>query len=78
MPTQERILVSYELVPTTMAGAFISPAPSADFDPNTATPRSLIENGFPRRRPDESGDPVLRGLAARFLSAMACRGPPYP
>ena len=60
MPTKESIKVPYELVPTTMAGAFISPAPPADFDPNTATRRSLIEHGFPWRRPDETSDPVLR------------------
>ena len=50
----------YELIPTTLPGAFISPAPPDDFDPNTASTAALIKHGFLWRRPQPGDDPVLR------------------
>lgn len=54
------IRVPYEVVPTTLPGAFISPAPPDDFDPNTASTAALIKHGFLWRRPQPGDDPVLR------------------
>ncbi len=62
------IRVPYELVPTALAGAFISPAPPDDFDPNTASPAALIKHGFLWRRPQAGDDPVLRAAWERAFS----------
>ena len=62
------IRVPYELVPTALAGAFISPAPPDDFDPNTASPAALIKHGFLWRRPQAGDDPVLRTAWERAFS----------
>ena len=58
----------YELIPTTLDGAFISPAPPADFDPNTASRASLIKHGFLWRRPGKDDDPALRAAWERAFS----------
>jgi Peptidase A4 family len=69
MPTEKpEIRVPYELVPTNLAGAFITPAPPADFDPNTASPAALIKHGFLWRRPGKGDDPVLRAAWERAFS----------
>ena len=70
MPTQQAagLRVPYELIPTTLDGAFISPAPPADFDPNTASRASLIKNGFLWRRPGKDDDPAVRAAWERAFS----------
>jgi hypothetical protein len=65
---QESIRVPYEVIPTTMAGAFISPPAPADFDPASSSTASLIKNGFLWRRPDESADPGNRAAFQRAFS----------
>ena len=57
-----RKALSNELIPTNVPGAFASPAPPEDFDPNTATPATLVKYGIFWRRPQASDDP--RALAA--------------
>ena len=69
MPTEKpKIRVPYELVPTNLAGAFITPAPPADFDPNTASPAALIKHGFLWRRPGKEDDPTLCTAWERVFS----------
>jgi hypothetical protein len=60
--------VPYKLVPTSLAGAFITPEPPADFDPNTASPAALIKHGFLWRRPGKEDDPMLRAAWERVFS----------
>jgi Peptidase A4 family/PASTA domain len=62
------IRVPYKLVPTNLAGAFITPAPPADFDPNTESPDALIKHGFLWRRPGKEDDPILRAAWERVFS----------
>jgi hypothetical protein len=62
------IRMPYELVPTALAGAFISPAPPDDFDPNTASPAALIKHGFLWRRPRPGDDPALHTAWERAFS----------
>lgn len=62
------IQVPYELIPTNLDGAFVSPAPPADFDPNTASPASLLKNGFPWPRPEKAGNPALRAAWEQAFS----------
>jgi hypothetical protein len=52
-----RKALSYELIPTNLAGAFASPAPPEDFDPNSASPATLSKHGFYWRRPQTGDDP---------------------
>jgi Peptidase A4 family len=69
MPTEKpEIRVPYKLVPTNLAGAFLTPAPPADFDPNTASPAALIKHGFLWRRPGPGDAPVLRTAWERAFS----------
>jgi Peptidase A4 family len=70
MSTQQSagIRVPYELVPTTLAGAFITPAPPDDFDPSTESPAALIKHGFLWRRPGQGDDPGLRTAWERAFS----------
>lgn len=62
------IQVPYELIPTNLDGAFVSPAPPADFDPNTASPASLLKNGFLWPRPERDGNPALRAAWEQAFS----------
>ncbi len=50
--------VPFELAPTRVAGAFVSPAPPDDFDPNTASPAALVKHGVLWRRPRAGDDPA--------------------
>jgi hypothetical protein len=70
MSTQQSagIRVPYELVPTTLAGAFITPAPPDDFDPSTESPTALIKQGFLWRRPGQDDPPALRTAWERAFS----------
>jgi hypothetical protein len=58
----------YELIPTALSGAFISPAPPDDFDPQTASPASLMRHGLLWRRPQQGDDPALRAAWERVFS----------
>lgn len=49
----------HTLIPTNIPGAFTTPAPPDDFDPNTASHTSLIKNGFFWNCPQEGDDPRL-------------------
>jgi hypothetical protein len=46
------------LLPTNVKGAYYTPAPPAEFDPNTATAAELIRNGMFWRRPKPGDDPI--------------------
>jgi hypothetical protein len=68
-PTEKPdIRVPYKLVPTALAGAFITPAPPADFDLNTESSAALIKRGFLWRRPDKGDNPVLRAAWDKVFS----------
>jgi hypothetical protein len=69
VPTEKpELRVPYKLIPTALPGAFITPAPPADFDPNTASPAALIKHGFLWRRPGKGDAPVLRAAWERVFS----------
>src|ERR1700760_3755669 len=43
--------VPYELTPTNIPGAYLSPAIPEDFDPDAVSPAALIKHGLLWRRP---------------------------
>lgn len=49
-----------ELHPTNLPGAYTSPAPSADFDPNRASVAALMKQGLLWKRPQKDDPPSLR------------------
>ena len=61
--------VPYELTPTNIPGAYVSPAIPEDFDPDAASPTALIKHGLlcvvrpptPARRTARSGSVPSRG-----------------
>jgi hypothetical protein len=52
--------IPYALIKTNLPGAYTSPMPPDDFDPNTASPGDLVRQGLPWRRPDAATEPRLR------------------
>jgi len=52
--------VPYTLTSTNLTGAFASPAPPDNFDPNTASAADLVKNGVLWRRPAASDNPALQ------------------
>jgi Peptidase A4 family len=56
------------LKPTNLKGAYISPAPSAGFDPNKASAAELIKNGVTWRRPGANDDPKLTAAWQKVFS----------
>ncbi len=56
------------LIPTNLKGAYAIPAPSVDFDPNTASPEELIKNGVLWRRPGADASPALMKAWKRVFS----------
>jgi Peptidase A4 family len=48
----------HTLLPTNLSGAYYTPAPPEDFDPNTATPAELIRQGMFWQRPKPGDDPT--------------------
>jgi hypothetical protein len=63
-----KLRVPYELIPTRLPGVFISPSPPDGFDPQTASPASLIRHGLLWRRPEHGADPALRAAWERVFS----------
>ena len=50
----------YSVVPTNLKGVYSVPAPSDDFDPNTASQSDLIKNGILWRRPTASDPQAVK------------------
>ena len=51
--------IPYPLVSTGLKGAYASPAPADDFDPNKASAADLVKNGLLWRRPAPTDNPAL-------------------
>jgi Peptidase A4 family len=63
-----RKAIPYELVPTNLPGAYASPAPPEDLDPNTADRKTLIKHGGLLRRPEAGDRPTLRAAWKKVFS----------
>jgi len=51
-----------DLTPTSIPGAYTSPVPPPDFDPNTADAATLIKHGIHEERPGPDADPAAKAL----------------
>jgi hypothetical protein len=51
--------IPFRLETTNLRGAFVSPAPPENFDPNKASPSELVRHGLMWRRPTAKDDPEL-------------------
>ena len=60
--------VPWELVPTNIPGAYITPALPEDFDPQTASQAALIKLGLPWRRPADDSNPAHRAVWEHVFS----------
>ena len=63
-----RAATPFPLHPTNLPGAYTTPAPADDFDPNTASPGDLVRAGLLWKRPDAASQPQLREAWDRVMS----------
>ena len=68
LTSQSRPRVPYELTPTNIPGAYVSPAIPEDFDPDAASPTALIKHGLLWRRPAADARPAHRAVWERAFS----------
>ena len=59
MNTPFRPAIASALIPSAIPGAFLSPEPPSDFDPNTSDVATLAKHAFHWHRPDPDADPAL-------------------
>jgi Peptidase A4 family len=57
----------YATTPLNIPGAYTTPFPPADFDPMTASPKELVQQGMFIRRPDEKDPPQLVAAYKRIF-----------
>jgi Peptidase A4 family len=63
-----RKALPYEVVPTNLPGAYHTPAPPEDLDPNTADSKTLIKHGGLWRRPEAGDRATLRAAWKKVFS----------
>ena len=63
--------VPYELTPTNIPGAYVSPAIPEDFDPDAASPTALIKHGLLWRRPAADARPAHRAVWERAFTSQS-------
>jgi hypothetical protein len=60
--------LAYPLAATNVLGAYHTPAPAANFNPQTASAADLVKNGFLVRRPTKNDPPALQQAWAKVFS----------
>jgi hypothetical protein len=58
----------HQLIPTNLDGAFATPAPPEEFDPNTASASELMKHGIFLRRPSKQDPPEVQATWRRVFS----------
>ena len=58
----------HQLIPTNLEGAFATPAPPEEFDPNTASASELMKHGIFLRRPSQEDPPEVQAAWQKVFS----------